>query len=195
MNSIVLGRTICIGLICCGAVFVESCAKKVAIARPAPAPTTTASSPVRQEATLKPAEPAIRAASVKGTPGPNQSTRERIQALLDRIQDAYFDYNADTIRKDAQSTLYADSVELSKILRQYPDYKLTIEGFCDERGSEEYNLALGDTRARNAKKYLVDCGVSGGQIKTLSFGNERQICADHTEACWQKNRRVHITQG
>lgn len=197
MNFAISGRTIGIGLLCCGAALFQGCAKKLAVAKPTmPPPTVTASAPARPEAARPPVQSQAATASRTTTAtGPDQAAKDRIQALLDRIQDAYFDYNSDNIRKDAQSTLYNDSVALSQILKQYPDYKLTIEGFCDERGSAEYNLALGDTRAKNAKVYLVDCGVSGNQIKTVSFGKERQVCTASTEACWQKNRRIHITQG
>jgi peptidoglycan-associated lipoprotein len=90
------------------------------------------------------------------------------------------------------STLNADSKELATIMNQYPDYKLTIQGYCDERGSSEYNLALGEARAKAAKDYLVSVGVSASQLNTVSFGKEKQLCDEHDEACWQKNRRVHI---
>jgi peptidoglycan-associated lipoprotein len=125
---------------------------------------------------------------------PDQATKNRIQELLDRIQDAYFDYDKHNIRPDAQSALAADAKTLGEILKQYPDYKLTVQGYCDERGSEQYNLALGDKRALQAKEYLASLGVPDSQLKTVSFGKEKQICDEHDEACWQKNRRAHITQ-
>jgi peptidoglycan-associated lipoprotein len=125
---------------------------------------------------------------------PDQATRNRIQELLDRIQDAYFDYNQHNIRPDAQAALVADAKTLGEILKQYPDYKLTVQGYCDERGSEEYNLALGEKRADQAKDYLASLGVPGSQLKTVSFGKEKQVCSEHDEDCWQKNRRAHITQ-
>ncbi len=125
---------------------------------------------------------------------PDQATKNQIQELLNRIQDAYFDYNQHNIRPDAQAALAADAKTLGEILKQYPDYKLTVQGYCDERGSEEYNLALGDKRAVQAKDYLAELGVPASQLKTVSFGKEKQICSEHDEACWQKNRRAHITQ-
>jgi peptidoglycan-associated lipoprotein len=123
---------------------------------------------------------------------PNAATRARIDELIGRIQDAYFDYDAHTLRNDAISTLAADSKELATILQQYPGYKLKIEGYCDERGSAEYNVALGDARAKAAKDYLVNAGVAASQLDTVSFGKENQVCTEHDETCWQKNRRVHI---
>jgi peptidoglycan-associated lipoprotein len=125
---------------------------------------------------------------------PDAATRARIQELLDRIQDAYFDYNKHTIRTDAEAALQKDAQTLGEIVRQYPDFKLTVQGYCDERGSEEYNLALGDARAKQAKDYLASLGVPGDQLRTISYGKDRPVCTDRDEACWQRNRRAHITQ-
>jgi peptidoglycan-associated lipoprotein len=181
-----------------GAFFLAGCAKKVAAVNPAPAaPVATApatvdragSTPIPQNAN----QPALTSSNRAGNM-PDQATRDRIQALLNRIQDAYFDYNTAIIRTDGVATLKADAQTLSEILRQYPDYKLTIQGYCDERGSAEYNLALGDSRARHAKEFLVEIGVPATQLLTVSYGKEQQICSEHDENCWQKNRRIHITQ-
>lgn len=125
---------------------------------------------------------------------PDEKTRARIQDLLDRIQDAYFDYDKHDIRSDAQKTLSEDAHALTDILKDYPDYKLTVEGYCDERGSDEYNLALGDARAKQAKEFLVGLGIPSGQLKTVSYGKAKPVCTDENEGCWQKNRRAHITQ-
>lgn len=125
---------------------------------------------------------------------PDQATKNQIQELLNRIQDAYFDYNKHNLRPDAEKALVADAKTLGEILQQYPAYKLTVQGYCDERGSEEYNLALGDKRAAQAKEYLASLGVPGAQLKTVSYGKEKPVCTEHDEACWQKNRRAHITQ-
>jgi peptidoglycan-associated lipoprotein len=96
------------------------------------------------------------------------------------------------LRPDATKTLNSDSAELRDILKDYPTYKLTIEGHCDERGSAEYNIALGDKRADSAKEYLVNVGIPAGQLNVISYGKEKQVCSEHDEACWQKNRRIHI---
>jgi peptidoglycan-associated lipoprotein len=77
-------------------------------------------------------------------------------------------------------------------LKDYPAYKLTIEGHCDERGSAEYNMALGDKRADSAKEYLVQVGIPAMQLNVVSYGKEKPVCEEHDEACWQKNRRIHI---
>jgi peptidoglycan-associated lipoprotein len=148
--------------------------------RPAPAPRTEAAAPVR------PPAPAPRSNM------PDAATRARIDQLLARIEDAYFDYDRHTLRPDAIEALKGDSTELRDILKDYPDYKLTIEGHCDERGSAEYNIALGQARADSAKAYLVGVGIPSAQLGTVSYGKEKPACQDHDENCWQKNRRIHI---
>ena len=173
-----------------------SCAKKRAAIQPPPLP-----APVPVASVSKPAPapaPAPRLAAIAplaATPAPhypNVATRARIDELLARIEDAYFDYDKATIRPDAQKALASDSTELRDILKNYPDYRLTIEGHCDERGSAEYNLGLGDQRAAAAKDYLVAVGIPAAQLATISYGKERPACTEHNEDCWQKNRRVHI---
>jgi peptidoglycan-associated lipoprotein len=173
------------------------CAKKVAsktLTPPAPistsAPATTARSTPQQPS---PQQPVERAASTQSRM-PDAATRARIQDLLNRIQDAYFDYNKHTLRPDAETALRSDAQTLSEIVRQYPDFKLTVEGHCDERGSEEYNMALGDARAKQTQEYLSSMGLPGDQLRTISYGKEHPVCNDHDEDCWQKNRRAHLTQ-
>ena len=101
---------------------------------------------------------------------PNAATRARIDELLAKIEDAYFDYDKASLRPDALKALQADSAELRDILKDYPTYKLTIEGHCDERGSDEYNMALGDKRAEAAKDYLVQVGIPAEQLNVISYG-------------------------
>lgn len=176
-------------------IFAVACAKKqVAVATPPPAPAASAPAPARAAATTSPARtmPSQQTQPVARSRYPDAATRARIDELIGRIQDAYFDYNQHSLRPDAVSTLNGDSKELAQIMGQYPDYKLKIEGFCDERGSAEYNIALGDARAKAAKDYLVSVGVSGKQLDTVSYGKQNPVCTEHDEACWQKNRRVHI---
>lgn len=123
---------------------------------------------------------------------PSAATKARIDELLARIEDAYFDYDKHSLRPDAITALQSDSTELRDILKDYPTYKLTIEGHCDERGSAEYNVALGDARAQAAKDYLAGVGIPSDQLSLVSYGKEHPVCTDHDEACWQKNRRIHI---
>lgn len=107
------------------------------------------------------------------------------------IKDAFFDYNKADIRQDAQQALTADG----DFLKAHPSLSFTIEGHCDDRGSEEYNLGLGDRRANAAKDFLVNLGVSASRITTISYGKDRPFCTDENEACWQQNRRAHFVLG
>ncbi len=173
----------------------SGCAKKVAAKAPTPpAPTPAAAVPASTPAPARNRSEPGRVASNTPSRLPDAATRARIQDLLNRIQDAYFDYNKHTLRPDAEATLKTDAQTLADIIKQYPDFKLTVEGHCDERGSDEYNMALGDARAKQTKDYLADLGLPGNQLATVSYGKEKPVCADHDEACWQKNRRTHITQ-
>jgi len=104
------------------------------------------------------------------------------------IKDAFFDYDQYTIRDDARTALQDDA----RSLGQRPAIRITIEGHCDERGSEKYNLALGDRRANAAKEYLVSQGLDASRIDTTSYGKERGFCEEHNEECWQLNRRAHF---
>jgi len=104
------------------------------------------------------------------------------------VKDAYFDYDKYNIRDDARVSLQGNA----RALAARPGIRFTIEGHCDERGSEKYNLALGDRRANAAKEFLVNQGVSGERVDTISYGKERPVCSEHNEDCWQKNRRAHF---
>ncbi|HTP89131.1 MAG TPA: OmpA family protein [Bryobacteraceae bacterium] len=171
-----------------------ACQKKTAALKPPPPPHTESAQPatVARSTTPPAATPAVAQANPHRMP--DEATKAQIQDLLNRIQDAYFDYNRHDIRPDARQTLEADAKTLGEILMQYPDYKLTIQGSCDERGSDEFNLALGDARAKETRDYLASLGVPAAQLDTVSFGKEHPVCTDHNESCWQKNRRAHITQ-
>jgi peptidoglycan-associated lipoprotein len=104
------------------------------------------------------------------------------------VKDAFFDFDKSDIRPDAQQALMADAA----FLQQHPNIRFTIEGHCDERGSIEYNLGLGDRRATSAKNFLVQQGVSADRIRTISYGKEKPFCTEHNEQCWQENRRAHF---
>ena len=165
--------------------------KKVAAAPPpAPAPAPARSTPAAETPTRASAAPARETPPAARVP--SEAVKQRIDELLARIQDAYFDYDKHALRPDALKTLESDSAELRDILAQYPQYKLSIEGYCDERGSAEYNMALGDARAKAAKDYLVGVGIPDSQLSVVSYGKEHQVCDEHNEGCWQKNRRIHI---
>lgn len=146
-----------------------------------PGGSTTASARV----TVTTAPPPTTAAA----PAQPKVTEEEIFST--KVQDAYFDLDKSDIRTDAEQALTADA----DILKANADIVFTIEGHCDERGSEEYNLGLGDRRATAAKNFLVNLGVSPNRVFTISYGKDRPFCAESTEECWQSNRRAHLVFG
>jgi len=105
------------------------------------------------------------------------------------VQDIFYDYDTYSIRADAQATLSKDA----SYLVSHPDVKFVIGGYCDERGSNEYNLALGQNRADAAKNALVTAGVAASRIRVISYGKEKPFCSESSEACWQQNRRAGFT--
>jgi peptidoglycan-associated lipoprotein len=127
--------------------------------------------------------------TVNAPPPPPPAAGPSIEELFAReVQDAYFDFNKADIRSDAREALG----KTAGFLRDHPQVKVTIEGHCDERGSTEYNLGLGDRRANATRQYLVSLGISADRMNTVSYGKEKPFCMDHNEACWQQNRRGHF---
>ncbi|MFZ0771064.1 MAG: peptidoglycan-associated lipoprotein Pal [Candidatus Sulfotelmatobacter sp.] len=104
------------------------------------------------------------------------------------IKDIYFDYDKSDVRADQRASMQADA----SFLNQHPNINFMIEGHCDDRGSTEYNLALGDRRASSVKDALVAAGINASRIKTISYGKEKPFCMEDNEACWQQNRRGHF---
>jgi peptidoglycan-associated lipoprotein len=182
---------------------VAGCHKAVPVAKNTGGQTQI-QTPVAPPAKQAPAQQA-KAAPAPGTPaakqapqaqGPkrlNEQQRADLNAMLAKLSDAFFDYNQASIRNDANSALNTDVGVIRDILKDYPAEKLLIEGHADERGSSEYNLALADRRARAADEFLSTRGIPQNQLSVLSLGEEKQVCTDKTEECYQKNRRIHIT--
>jgi len=104
------------------------------------------------------------------------------------LKDVFYDFDKADLREDARTGLAADA----QWLKTYPSVQVVIEGHCDERGTEEYNLALGQRRASAAKEYLASLGIDGSRIRTVSYGKDRPFCTEHNEDCWQQNRRGHF---
>jgi peptidoglycan-associated lipoprotein len=127
-----------------------------------------------------PAQPEQKAEAAKP-----EEVRERAAAAPAGLRPVYFDFNQAFIEAQAVETMKANA----EWLKAHPQIKVRIEGNCDERGTVEYNQALGQRRAANAKKYLTDMGISGQRILLVSYGKEKSSCTDGTESCWQKNRR------
>lgn len=121
-------------------------------------------------------------------PAPKQNIRELVERM---IKDAYFDFDKSDIREDARNTLQQNADALKNILNQVSG-TVVIEGHCDERGSAEYNLGLGDRRSTSARDFLVQLGVPADRLRVVSYGKERPQCTESNESCWQLNRRAHF---
>jgi peptidoglycan-associated lipoprotein len=129
-------------------------------------------------------------------PPPAPVVKETIeQALNRRVQDVYYDYDQSDVRADAREVLTRNAAALKTILADFPNAAIVVEGHCDERGSAEYNLGLGDRRASSAKEFLVQLGVPADRLRTISYGKERPQCTEGSESCWQRNRRAHFSPG
>jgi peptidoglycan-associated lipoprotein len=110
-----------------------------------------------------------------------------------RLEDAYFDYDQHALRDDAQAALRHNASLLRDVLQTFRDLEISVEGHCDERGSAEYNLALGDLRGRAAKEFLALHGVEADRLLVISYGREKPQCSTPAESCWQINRRAHLS--
>ena len=115
--------------------------------------------------------------------------------LASDVRDAYFDYDKFELRQDAQQALRQDASALKQILAAFPGLTVMVEGHCDERGSAEYNLGLGDRRASSARDFLVQLGIPADRLKTVSYVKERPVCTEQTEECYQRNRHAHFSAG
>ncbi len=159
-----------------------------------------ACSPKPKPAPASPPEPTATptVVTLEPTPAPTprptpRSMEEDIKAMsLDRVSSylkpAFFDYDKADLRADARDVLAANATWL----KNHSTVLFTIEGHCDERGTAQYNLALGDRRANAAKEYLVSLGIDAGRVKTVSYGKERPFATGHDEESWAKNRRAHF---
>jgi len=153
-------------------------APKVEVVAPETAkPETAEASPKEEEAVkseeMSRAETAKKAEPVVGIKG---------------VEDIFFDYDRSSIREDARPALEDNA----SYLKANGNTRILIEGHCDERGTSEYNIALGERRAQAAKRYLTDLGIDPSKISTISYGKEKPFCEGHNEQCWQENRRAHF---
>jgi peptidoglycan-associated lipoprotein len=110
-------------------------------------------------------------------------------AFHQNVQDIFFDYDSYDLRPDASTSV----TQAASYLTAHPSIKVIIGGYCDDRGSAEYNLALGENRANSARAALVSAGVSANRLRVISYGKEKQFCTDETESCWQQNRRAQFS--
>ncbi|OLC12208.1 MAG: peptidoglycan-associated lipoprotein [Candidatus Rokubacteria bacterium 13_1_40CM_4_69_39] len=179
-------------------VVAAGCAKRPAttsVAAPppsAPAPAAPPATPAPAPSTPAPAAPVPSTPSTPApAPAPAATTARPAPAefaSIPELKDIHFDFDKYDIRPDAARTLDANAAWLKSNGNQL----LLIEGHCDERGTNEYNLALGERRAKSAMNYLVSQGVQASRITIISYGEERPLCTEHTETCWAQNRRDHF---
>ena len=197
MNKVVKG--FCVGLIVIAAALVPACRSKKAPPAPKVAPTeTTASVPnVPTVATTTETRVTNPPDFVQTQTTPQVTVEQlptdveelnRVAEQRGYLQDAFYAYDESTLTPDAQAALTASA----SWLKQNSQYNMLIEGHCDERGTEQYNLALGDRRANSAKEYIVALGIDANRIRTVSYGEERPFDPGHDEAAWAKNRRAHL---
>ena len=126
--------------------------------------------------------------TVTTPPPPPQITETEEQMFARNVQDVFFEYDSYDLRPDAQTSL----TQAAQFLQQHANLRFTVEGHCDERGSTEYNLALGDKRAAAVKEALTKGGVNSSRVNTISYGKEKPFCTESNEQCWQQNRRGHF---
>jgi len=179
-------------------VVMVSCAKRPATtAASAPAPTGVAGSTGPSAPQSTPSAPAQPNAPAASSPAPAPSAPStaggarpvpREFAAIADLRDIFFDFNKYDIRPNEAKTLDANAAWL----KSHENMLVLVEGHCDERGTNEYNLALGERRAKATMNYLVAQGVQANRITIISYGEERPVCSEHTEACWAKNRRGHF---
>jgi peptidoglycan-associated lipoprotein len=197
MKTTVLFVTgLCLFVTACGKKQVATSGGTTQIAAPVPPPAPAPKGTPTLAAKVEPPKQAPQQAKAQPAAEAKKLTpqqRTDLNTLLAKLADAFFDYNQTTIRADASTTLAANVTAIRNILAEYPTEKLLIEGHADERGSSEYNLALADRRSRAAQEFLAARGIPLSQLSILSYGEERPACTAQTEACFQQNRRVHIT--
>lgn len=134
--------------------------------------------------------------NVPQPPAPKPEARkDTLDERVNQLVDAYFDFDKFSIRSDAASDLTRDAELLKSIFQDFPSARLILGGYCDPRGSAEYNLGLGDRRARAAIDFLSNLGVDTGKLRPVSYGEEVQVCSESNEGCYQRNRRVHFSTG
>ena len=159
------------------------CAQKKVVAPEAQQPTAPQAAKEKEAVT-----PPEKVKEEKVAPVQSKELPSQVQEVSGMFEDIHFDYDKYDIRDDAKPILKS----VSDYLIQNAGQRLLIEGHCDERGTAEYNLGLGDRRAKAAKDYLISLGVPSSRLDTISYGKEKPLCDEHTEDCWAKNRRAHF---
>jgi peptidoglycan-associated lipoprotein len=142
---------------------------------------------VESQPQVQPAAAEKSDSGMKGEDAEALAKKKAMQAAMDTITNEriYFDFDKFELKAESKAVL----AKKAELLKKYPAFKVLIEGHCDERGTEEYNLALGEKRAKVAMEFLVIQGVDVARLKIVSYGEERGVCTEKTESCWSKNRR------
>lgn len=154
-----------------------------------PQPLTTTTTPVEAPTVDVNPQPAPPAADPTPDPWSADILEVNRKAAADGLLgDVYFDFDRDELKPEARERLSKNA----EFLKAHPEFQVTIEGHCDERGTNDYNLALGERRAAAARDYLASLGVSADRLRTVSYGEERQQCSQSNESCWSQNRRAHF---
>ncbi|HEX9941305.1 MAG TPA: peptidoglycan-associated lipoprotein Pal [Thermoanaerobaculia bacterium] len=176
--------------------FLYGCPKKKPATTPAdlnvdtttvPAPATTTPAPTQE--VEQPAAPEV---TDTGERNPLESSD--LAEVNDELRrrgfspDVYFDYDESTLTDDTRDKLSRNA----DLLKSNPQFSITIEGHADSRGTNEYNLALGERRASAVREYMTSLGVAGDRLRTISYGEERPVCTQEEESCWSQNRRAHM---
>jgi len=172
--------------------FMVGCPKKKPATPPADLPVETMTvptpTPTPPEEVQQPAAPAV------NDPAEDPLLSSDMQVINEELRrrgfspDIYFDYDESTLTDDTRDKLSRNA----DLLKSSPQFSVTIEGHADERGTNEYNLALGERRANAVRDYLSSLGVAGDRLRTLSYGEERPVCTSNEESCWSQNRRAHM---
>lgn len=189
MSTRPAARAAALALIVAMAIVAGACSKKKPpVARPAPPPPPATGEAARPPA---PPEPTPEPPPVPAEPVTSEDISSRSLDEINRdspLQPVFFELDVAEINGTMQQALQ----ENAEVLRQYPSWQVTIEGHCDERGTAEYNLSLGERRAIAARNYLVSLGIPAERLKTVSYGKEFPFDPGHNEAAWSKNRRAHF---
>jgi len=173
---------------------ISGCAKQpattAATAAPAPAPAPRAAAPGPAPTAAAPAGSGEAASAAAATAAPASTARPSLKEFtaVAALKDVFFEFDKYDIRGEDAKTLDANATWL----KANAENLVLIEGHCDERGTNEYNLALGERRAKAAMNYLVSQGVQANRITIISYGEERPLCNEKNESCWSKNRRAHF---
>jgi len=189
----IVGLLIVLALVCmnfAGCAEKKTVVKDEAVQEQKVAPTqSTDQAKADEEAARRAKEQADREAALRAQAAKDAAAKKNAAALADlNIQNIYFDYDKSNIRTDAREILKTDA----DIFLKNANAKIVVEGHCDERGTAEYNMALGERRAQETKKYLVNLGVDAARMETISYGKERPADPGHDEKAWAQNRRAQF---